>query len=52
MKFVLPKCRGGVCVAIKANYYKVGVTCMISTAHYPYGGIMEIGRYEASDKHM
>lgn len=50
MKFVLPKCRGGVCVAIKASYDKVGVTCMISTAYYPYGGIMEIERYEASNQ--
>lgn len=45
MNITLPKCSGGgISVALKANYYKVGITCMVSTTHYPYGGILQIER--------
>lgn len=46
MIIAIPKCRGGVSVALRANYYKVGVTGMIDTAHHPYGGILRISKCE------
>lgn len=47
MNIAIPKCRGGgVSVALRANYYKVGVTGMIDTAHHPYGGILRISKCE------
>lgn len=46
MKVVLPRCKDNTSVALKANYYKAGITNMIDTEHYPYGGVLLISKHE------